>query len=83
MQKERYACVPQSGYASKVERLAIAENRYGGVNPTGTPSFVLSDDDMRVLDGLDIGYRAGKLGQRDGWDDGHVAGPEWDPTEVV
>jgi len=78
-----YVCVPRSGCTSKVERLAIAENSYGGVNPTGTPSFVLSDDDMRILDGLDIGYKAGKLGRRDGWDDGDVAGPEWDPTEVV
>lgn len=77
-----YVCVPRSGSKSKVERVAIAENSYGGVNPIGAP-FTLSEEDMKVLDGLDIGYKAGKLGRRDGWDDGDVAGPEWDPTEVV
>ncbi|KAL7533619.1 hypothetical protein ACHAXR_005344 [Thalassiosira sp. AJA248-18] len=79
-----YVCVPRSGCASKVERVAIAENSYGGVNPEDAESsFLLSKDDMMMLDGLDIGYKAGKLGRRDGWGDADVVGPEWDPTEIV
>ncbi|KAL7528440.1 hypothetical protein ACHAWF_002560 [Thalassiosira exigua] len=80
-----YVCVPRSGSKSKVERTAIAENSYGGVNPSrddGTSSFLLSEEDMKVLDGLDVGYKAGKLGRRDGWGDADVAGPEWDPTDI-
>mmetsp|Transcript_11521 Transcript_11521/g.24557 ORF Transcript_11521/g.24557 Transcript_11521/m.24557 type:complete len:510 (+) Transcript_11521:2-1531(+) len=73
-----YVCVPRSGCASKIERVAIAENSYGGVS-----SFTLSEEEMKVLDGLDVGYKAGKLGRRDGWSDDDVVGPEWDPTEFV
>ncbi|KAL3772307.1 hypothetical protein ACHAW5_004912 [Stephanodiscus triporus] len=77
-----YVCVPRSGSLSRVERLAIAENSYGGVNPAAM-DFVLTDEDIKVLDGLDIGYKAGKLGRRDGWEDGDVVGPDWDPADVV
>jgi len=79
-----YVCVPRSGAGSKVERVAIAENSYGGVNPLnedGLP-FVLRGEDIQILDGLDTGYKAGRLGRRDGWSDDDVAGPEWDPTDV-
>lgn len=75
-----YVCAPRSGTGSKLERIAIAENSYGGVNPTEKP-FQLSAEDMKILDGLDVGYRAGKLGRRDGWTDSDVTGPEWDPTD--
>ena len=82
-----YVCVPRSGSASKVERIAIAENSYGGVNPMidgdGLSSFVLNEDEINMLDSLDIGYKAGKLGRRDGWDDDDVTGETWDPTEFV
>jgi diketogulonate reductase-like aldo/keto reductase len=94
-----YVCVPRSGSSSKVERVAIAENSYGGVNPAAAAavtdesddgdatssyrSFVLTDGEMKLLDGLDAGYKAGKLGRRDGWEDGDVVGPDWDPTDVV
>jgi diketogulonate reductase-like aldo/keto reductase len=100
-----YVCVPRSGSKTKVERMAIAENSYGGVNPivstmtrkdddgsngdtssfssASPPPFVLTDEDMKLLDGLDVGYKAGKLGRRDGWDDDDVCGPDWDPTDVV
>ncbi|KAL3759613.1 hypothetical protein ACHAWU_009760 [Discostella pseudostelligera] len=76
-----YVCVPRSASSSKVERVAIAENSYGGVNKM--KEFVLSDKEMEVLDGLDIAYKAGKLGRRDGWKDEDVTGPEWDPTDFV
>jgi diketogulonate reductase-like aldo/keto reductase len=76
-----YVCVPRSASSSKVERVAIAENSYGGVNKM--EEFVLSDKEMEVLGGLDIAYKAGKLGRRDGWEDEDVTGPEWDPTEFV
>jgi len=78
-----YACVPRSGVGSEVERLAIGENSYGGVNGGGDGSFVLSRKEMGVLDGLDVSYKAGKLGRRDGWEDSDVGGPDWDPTEFV
>ena len=92
-----YVCVPRSGSSSKVERVAIAENSYGGVNPAAAVtdesddgdatssyrSFVLTDGEMKLLDGLDAGYKAGKLGRRDGWEDGDVVGPDWDPTDIV
>mmetsp|Transcript_12531 Transcript_12531/g.22400 ORF Transcript_12531/g.22400 Transcript_12531/m.22400 type:complete len:169 (+) Transcript_12531:28-534(+) len=85
-----YVCLPRSGSASKVERVAIAENSYGGVNlylkddsGGGILPFTLSEEDMKILDGLDVGYKAGKLGRRDGWGDDDVVGPEWDPTDIV
>ena len=86
-----YVCVPRSAAASKVERMAIAENSYGGVNPNadllstdgGTTSFTLSDEEMAMLDGLDVEYRAGKLGRTDGWTVEDVSGVEWDPTLIV
>lgn len=75
-----YVCVPRSASASKLERIAIAENSYGGVNPM-EQSFTLTSEEMATLDSLDVGYRAGKLGRRDGWLDTDVTGPEWDPTD--
>ena len=84
-----YVCLPRSGCASKLERVAIAENSYGGVNPMisndgdSSPSFMLSEDEMKILDGLDIGYKAGALGRRDGWGGADVTGPDWDPTDFV
>lgn len=80
-----FVCVPRSGSSSKVERLAIAENSFGGVNPgdDSSLSFVLSEDDMTVINSLDVGYKAGKLGRRDGWEDGDVLGPDWDPTDYI
>lgn len=82
-----YICVPRSASASKVERLAIAENSYGGVNPSEEmedgSSFILTSAEMDLLDSLDVGYKAGKLGRRDGWTDSDVTGPEWDPTDFV
>ena len=76
-----YLCVPRSASSSKVERLAIADNSYGGVNANG--GFVLSADEMKLLDGLDTSYKAGVLGRRDGWEDDDVTGPDWDPTDFV
>ena len=77
-----YVCVPRSSPKSKIERIAIAENSYGGVNPHNR-KFVLTDEEMRILDGLDERFPAGKLGRRDGWNDEDVTGPEWDPTAFV
>ena len=77
-----YVCVPRSSSGSKLERVAIAENSYGGVNPAGG-GFVLTEEEMRILDGLDEGFKAGKLGRRDGWGDEDVKGPDWDPTFFV
>lgn len=77
-----YICVPRSASTSKIERIAIAENTYGGVNPEGGKS-VLSDDEMRVIDGLNVNWKAGKLGRRDGWADVDVTGDQWDPTDFL
>lgn len=86
-----FVCVPRSGSSTKIERLAIAENSYGGVNPQPqieidsdmSPSFVLTNEHMKLLDDLDVGYKAGKLGRRDGWDDIDVLSPNWDPTDYA
>jgi diketogulonate reductase-like aldo/keto reductase len=77
-----YICVPRSATASKVERIAIAENSYGGVNKDDG-SCILTAEEMSLLDGLDVSYKAGKLGRRDGWEDSDVMGPDWDPTDFV
>lgn len=76
-----YVCVPRSGSKSTAQKLAIAENSYGGASRL--QSFAISDEEMRILDALDVGYEAGRLGRKDGWDDKDVTGPEWDPTEFV
>eukprot|EP00804_Cyclotella_cryptica_P006431 CCRYP_018066-RB/>CCRYP_018066-RB protein AED:0.20 eAED:0.20 QI:823/1/1/1/0.5/0.33/3/1582/202 len=72
-----FACAPRSGTGSKLERIAIAENSYGGV-----VNFELSTEEMRLLDSLDTNYKSGKLGRRDGWNDEDVTGVDWDPTEA-
>jgi len=75
-----YICVPRSTATSKIEKIAIAENSYGGVNPKGGP-FILSDEEMTIIDSLNVDWKAGKLGRRDGWSDDDVIGVDWDPTE--
>jgi diketogulonate reductase-like aldo/keto reductase len=77
-----YICMPRSGSASKLERKAIAENSYGGVNMR-EDADILTPEEMMILDGLNVSFKAGKLGRRDGWTDSDVTGPDWDPTEVV
>lgn len=90
-----YVCVPRSGSGSKIERVAIAENSYGGgpvikngkiatiSKAGGEENAMLTAEEMKILDGLDVNYKAGKLGRRDGWNDADVTGTNWDPTEVV
>ena len=58
--------------------MAIAENSYGGIL-----NFELSKEEMALLDSLNVNYKSGKLGRRDGWKDEDVAGLDWDPTEVA
>lgn len=77
-----YACVPRSGCGSKIERIAIAENSYGGVNIPNREN-ILTDEEMNIIDSLNIKYKAGKLGRRDGWGDGDVESIEWDPTDFI
>jgi diketogulonate reductase-like aldo/keto reductase len=60
------------------QRVAIAENSYGGVI-----NFELSSEDMKLLDSLDVNYKTGKLGRRDGWRDEDVSSEEWDPTDAA
>jgi len=76
-----YICVPRSAAKAKVEKVAIAENSYGGVNQEA--AYVLSKEEMDTLDSLDVGYKAGKLGRIDGWDASDIQGPDWDPTDFV
>jgi len=76
-----YVCVPRSASTSKVERIAIAQNSYGGVN--AKPEFLFTPEEMRILDTLDVAYPAGRLGRRDGWKDSDVTGPDWDPTNFI
>lgn len=70
-----YLCVPRSGSGSKIERKAIFENSFDGVE-----NYELSLSDMETLDGLDENLKAGKLGRRDGWEDSDVSDIHWDPT---
>jgi diketogulonate reductase-like aldo/keto reductase len=90
-----YICVPRSGCAYKIERVAIAENSYGGgvvikegklttiSDAGGEESAMLTPEEMTILDGLDVNYKAGKLGRRDGWNDADVTGVDWDPTDAI
>ena len=34
-----------------------------------------------MLDSLNVSYKTGKLGRRDGWNDEDVVSDDWDPTE--
>jgi len=70
-----YLSVPRSGVGSKIERVAIQENSYRGVS-----SFSLSDEEMEILNGLDVGITAGTLGLLDGWVESDIKGADWDPT---
>lgn len=76
-----YLCVPRSASTSKLERLAIAENSYGGVHSKSSDK--LNKAEMDLLDGLNVNYPAGKLGRKDGWQDSDVIGPDWDPTNIL
>jgi hypothetical protein len=57
------------------QRIAIAENSFGGVQ-----NFNLSEKDMELLHSLDVDYKTGKLGRRDGWKDEDITSDSWDPT---
>jgi hypothetical protein len=35
---------------------------------------------MELLHSLDVDYKTGKLGRRDGWKDEDVTSDSWDPT---
>lgn len=74
-----YVCVPRSAATSKLERIAIAENSYGGVN-TEDGSCILSDEEMSIIDALNVDWKAGQLGRRDGWSDEDVTDMNWEPT---
>lgn len=45
-------------------------------------NFNLSENDMDLLRSLDVDYKAGKLGRRDGWKDEDVTSDSWDPTDA-
>ena len=78
-----FVCVPRSAAGSKLERYAIAENSYGGINRREGQSCMLTDEELEIIDSLNVDLKAGKLGRRDGWDDADVMGIEWDPTDFV
>mmetsp|Transcript_4027 Transcript_4027/g.10535 ORF Transcript_4027/g.10535 Transcript_4027/m.10535 type:complete len:460 (-) Transcript_4027:113-1492(-) len=89
-----FICVPRSGCETEIERIAIAENSYGGsvvikggkLSKKGDSieeqSAILTPEEMAILDGLDVNYKAGRLGRTDGWDKNDIKGIKWDPTEV-
>ena len=71
--------MPRSGSKYKIERAAIEENSYNGVN-----DFVLSSKEMEKLDGLDEQFPVGRLGLLyDGWVEADVLNEQWDPTMVI
>lgn len=60
-------------------RTAIGENSYGGVS-----NFMLTPEEMELLDGLNVDLKAGKLMRKDGWsEEDNTVGVEWDPTDYV
>ena len=89
-----YICVPRSGCGTEIERIAIAENSYGGGvvikagklskndNADEERSAILTPEEMAILDGLDVNYKAGRLGRTDGWNEADMKGIKWDPTEL-
>lgn len=90
-----YFCVPRSGCDSEIQRMAIAENSYGGgvVNKDGNlsttniadeeKSAILTREEMAIFDKLDVNYKAGKLRRTDGWAEVDIKGANWDPTEAI
>lgn len=72
-----YVCVPRSAAASKIERIAIRENSYVGVQ-----DFVLTPSEMQTLKELEIGLPAGQLGVTDGYTTDDILSKQWDPTNL-
>jgi 2,5-diketo-D-gluconate reductase A len=72
-----YLCVPRSSSKYKIERQAIVENSWDA-----TKDFILSDEEMSILDGLDERLPAGRLGIIDGWESSDITSETWDPTLV-
>ena len=46
------------------------------------PNAVLTADEMRALDALEVAYPASKLRRLDGWEASDIASEEWDPTSI-
>lgn len=76
--QNNYLCVPRSSAKYKIERQAIYENSW-----EGTRSFVLTEQEMAVLNGLDEQLPAGRLGIIDGWNVDEIVNDQWDPTLIV
>jgi len=73
-----YLCVPRSSSKYKIEKQAIAENSWAQ-----TSQFVLTAEEMKILDGLDEQLPAGRLGVKDGWEEADIIDEKWDPTLAV
>jgi diketogulonate reductase-like aldo/keto reductase len=72
-----YLCVPRSAATSKLERIAIRENSYAGVQ-----DFSLTPSEMQTLKELEIGLPAGQLGVTDGYTAEDILSKQWDPTNL-
>jgi len=73
-----FVCVPRSSSKYKVEQQAIAENAWPAVS-----AFVLSERDMKTLNGLDKDLPAGQLRVLDGWNASDIMDDNWDPTRAI
>jgi len=94
-----YVCVPRTSSDTIEKRLAIIENSYGGTqliqqnedgkdtimneNKKDVSQVLLTTEEMNILNGLDISYKAGQLGRTDGWTEKDIVNSSWDPTEAV
>jgi len=94
-----YVCVPRTSSDTLEKRLAIIENSYGGTqliqqnedgkdtimneNKKDVSQVLLTTEEMKILNGLDISYKAGQLGRTDGWTEKDIVNSSWDPTEAV
>jgi diketogulonate reductase-like aldo/keto reductase len=76
--QHEYLSVPRTSSKSKIERQAFLENSYDGVK-----DFVLSQEEMKMLDELDEQLPAGRLRITDGWLASDIVDERWDPTLAV
>ena len=77
-----YACVPKSSSEIENSAIAIRQNSYAGAFSPDWNNGDLTDEEIRVLDGMDVGIRSGRLGRLDGWslEDVGKTAIDWDPA---
>jgi diketogulonate reductase-like aldo/keto reductase len=73
--QRNYIAVPRSAAKYKIEKQNIYENSWNGIS-----KFILSEEEMSILNNLDEKYPVGRLGVTDGWTEQQIKNGHWDPT---